>query len=380
MTEEREPPVERSSSPWDATPPMAWQQAQPPPAWQPPLPPPPGWQQYQPWQYQPWQQQPWQQLQSGARPGTARRIVIGVVVGALAVGGLVVSSVLTAHNARSTSAGSQRNASTSLTVPQWSPSSGDGTSPVVPPDGITEASTVGARDGTQMYSDDFHDAGSGWMTGRHALGTAGAGSTYSFGASGYSSVVTGPYHYFSYVPFSEPVAQISVTATATEDAGAPRTGGFGVSCVTNYGESSELRYEFLLNNSGRWFVERRDGILTPTGSPSLLGDGSSHAPDATPTTIVAVCARLADEMTNRVLLFVDDVKVADLVDVAPLRNSGWIGALMTAGGDGNPTTVHFKKVTENRFGSDMPPDDGTDPYGTGPNSVTDPNAQSGSST
>jgi hypothetical protein len=131
----------------------------------------------------------------------------------------------------------------------------------------------------------------------------------------------------------------------------------------------------------RWLVaERRDGISTPTGSPSLLREGSSHAPDVTPTTIVAVCARLADGMTNRVLLFVDYVKVADFLDVAPSHNSGWIGALMTTGGAGNPTTVHFKKVTENRFGSDTPPDDGTNPYGTGPNSATDPNAHSGSST
>jgi hypothetical protein len=322
--------------------------------------------------------------------------VIGIIVVGLVLAGFVVSVVVSIRHARSTLAGIDNGSSTNVTVPQWSQPPGDGTSPVVQPptvpsDGVTQTSPVTATSGTQVYSDDFHDPGSGWLTGKRALGDAGAGATYSFSAAGYNAVVTGPYHYYAYVPFSESVPQISVATTATQDAGAPKTGGFGVSCIANYGHSNEMRYEFLVNNSGHWFIERRDGLPTADTSPSLLREGSAHAPSAAATSVVAVCARLASGVTNRVMLFVNGAQVADLLDIAEPDDGGWIGALMATGGDGGPTTVHFSKVKENRLGSDTStsdgstPDGGTTPDGTtpdknGPNSATDPNSQLGSST
>ena len=182
----------------------------------------------------------------------------------------------------------------------------------------------------------------------------GEGVTDSYTAQGYQVAAIGPYHYFSYVPYTEPLAQIAMTVTATQQPGAPTTGGFGATCVRGLGTPDEIRYEFLVNETAHWFVERRDGVPSADTAPSILRQGTSPAtPGAKPVTVVAVCATLADPTMTRLVVFVNGTKVADLLDVAAADDSGWVGALLASGGKGAVTTLDVSQVSESNLGGQV---------------------------
>lgn len=218
-------------------------------------------------------------------------------------------------------------------------------------DGVTATSPITPTSGTQVFSDDFHDPGSGWLIGQRN------GVSYSYKAGGYQVVATGAYHYFAIAPYTEPLSELALSVTATQNAGAPPTGGFGLTCASAISTQAELHYEFVVNARSRWYVERRDGPPAVGSGPAILRQGSSPVPPGSkPLTLSAVCATLPDGKTTRLVLFVNSQRVADLMDVASAGSAAadWTGELLTAGGNAAPTTVHVSRFTESSLGGPPP--------------------------
>lgn len=199
--------------------------------------------------------------------------------------------------------------------------------------------------GRVVFSDDFGDSGSGWTTQSLPSGT-----TFTYGSDGYVITGSGALHHFSSAPFSVPVPQIQVSMTATQVGGGPNQSGFGVSCrrpPLDVGPASLNRYEFLVENGSRFFVERRDGELSTTTPPLLLKEGSAPAaPGARPITLTATCSTLADGRTTRLVFVVNGRTVADLTDAAPKSSSpGWLSSIVVSTTASAPSTVtvsHFE--------------------------------------
>ncbi len=102
----------------------------------------------------------------------------------------------------------------------------------------------------------------------------------------------------------------------------------------------------MVNGSG-WYLERGQGAVSATLSPSVLGQGAAPAePGNTPMTVEGMCATLADGTTTRLALFVNGTKVADITDqVSSLPQTGWTSGLVVASQAGAPSIVtvsHFQ--------------------------------------
>ena len=198
---------------------------------------------------------------------------------------------------------------------------------------VTESTAVSADRGTVVFADDFHDTSSGWTT-----DTLPSGTTFTYVASGYVVVAKGTLDHFATSPYKKPVPQVAISVTATQSADAPNGAGFGVSCWRGL-DTAEVRYDFIVNTSGDWAIDRRDGGV-PT-KPLVLKQGSSSvALGSTPVVVRGMCATLADQQTTRLLLFAGTQKLTELTDRAPsLPDTGWLADLIVTSDQIHPSIV-----------------------------------------
>ena len=114
-----------------------------------------------------------------------------------------------------------------------------------------------------------------------------------------------------------------------------------------------MRYEFIVNESNEWFIERNEGPVTLSSTPTMLDHGDLPASLGTQDlSITAICATLADGQTTRLALFVGGQKVADITDVASLDSDGWLGAFISSSSDGASSTTTVYAYTESDLGND----------------------------
>jgi hypothetical protein len=197
--------------------------------------------------------------------------------------------------------------------------------------------------GTVIFADDFSDPNSGWDTGTDE------DSTYTYTPAGYSMTTHAPAIFLSYAPDDTPVQQVSLSITAAEAAGTDPDAGFGVSCRRGPDSASQLRYEFTVTGSGRWFIERNQGDLSAQ-TPTTLHAGPTQLPAGAQVTVSAVCATLADGITTRLALFLNGTKVADTLDVSTVDGAGWLGAIMSTNPGSAPATTIVSRYNESALG------------------------------
>jgi hypothetical protein len=196
--------------------------------------------------------------------------------------------------------------------------------------------------GTVVFTDDFHDQGSGWTT-----ETLPSGAHFAYSKEGYVVIAIGGLHHFAFSPFQWPEQQLSARVTATLSSGAALTGGFGIGCFRGTG-TSEIRYELFVGANGRFFVERADGAPSLYVRPTLLKQGTStSSPGTTPLTIEGMCATLRGGQTTRLVLFVGGQRVADIADTADsLPGQGWVAELVVLSSASAHSTVTVTNFTE----------------------------------
>jgi hypothetical protein len=199
---------------------------------------------------------------------------------------------------------------------------------------ITASSTLTAARGLVVFTDDFHDPGSGWKVENSVTD-----GTYSYSSTGYIVVVSGAFDFFSAAPYGQPHEQMSASVTATVSATSPPDAGFGVDCVRPSG-TARLRYQFVVIGDGQWFLQRRDASTENTG-PTILRQGSSFAAaSAAPLTLVGMCATLADGTTTRLAMFLNGAKVLDTTDTGTsLLGGGWFTDLNIVSSQTRASTV-----------------------------------------
>jgi hypothetical protein len=278
------------------------------------------------------------------------------------VGGIVAA-------AHSGSSAPKRSATplSGVTVYPQQPHATTSTAPTAPATGaVTPSSPLGPGSGEQVFSDDFSHESSGWAVGDHQ------GATYAYGPGGYSIAVKGEADWYSWAPNEVSTQQIIMSLTAHESAAAPATSGFGLSCDTG-GQSDRVGYDFLVNETGKWFLERRIGPMSATTSAVLMTRGTSPRPlGSAPLTIAAACANLADNFT-RLVFYIDGAKVADMTDGTPAPRTGWHGGLLSSGSAGRSSTMTATQFTERAFAAGAGGDPPTSPGpSTPPQSSTPP--------
>ncbi len=243
-----------------------------------------------------------------------RNVIIGSIVATLVIVVAVVAISASQSPKTQVSAGTSAAAAQAPTTPPASTS----------PDGITASSPLVLAKGKSVFSDDFTDPESGWDTGTDA------DSTYAYTPDGYSMSSHVPAHFLSYAPYDMPAQQVSLSVTAVEAPGAHPGAGFGVTCRRGPDSTSQLRYEFVVSNSGDWFVERNQGDPSIAAEPTILREGPTQlTPGASALTVSGVCATLADGTTTRLALFINGTKVVDMLNVATADGPGWLGGILT---------------------------------------------------
>jgi len=197
-------------------------------------------------------------------------------------------------------------------------------------------SAITASTGVVIFSEDFHDSNYGWTT-----GTAASGSTYTYSDGAYVAVAKGELHHFVRSPYARPLQELSALVTATQSVDSPDATGFGVTFVRGSGQS-QVRYQFLVLTSGRYFIEVSSGPDSTTNFPNILKSGSAQAPGVTPITIVGACITAADG-TAQLVLFVKGAEVADVTDAQAVSSTGWLSGVDIASRAIRPTTVTFTR-------------------------------------
>jgi hypothetical protein len=261
----------------------------------------------------------------------ARNLVIGGIVLALVV---AVVAVAAAHPRSSTAASAPSAPTPTAQANQSNPTNQPTHSPT--PDGVTASSVLSPMSGVEVYSDDFTDPASGWSIGKDPNG-----AVFAYAADGYTVTSTVAAHWLAYAPYDDPAEQVNLNMTAHESAGAPTGAGFGLVCRRGPDSTSSVRYEFIVNESNRWFIERNQGAVTLSSPPpTILDEGALPARLGTQELqISGICATLADGQTTRLALFVGTQKVADITDVSSLDSEGWLGGLISSGDDVSSTTT-----------------------------------------
>jgi hypothetical protein len=249
--------------------------------------------------------------QAGSRVGLF--VVVGAVVALLAVVAVAVGAVLLG-------AGAPGPAPTTSRL-------------------VTASTTLVAQRGPVVFSDEFHNATSGWST-----QTLPSGTTFSYTAAGYVIVAMGSVDHFADAPYQTPVQQVAISVTATQSTDSPIGAGYGVSCWRGTG-AAELRYDFLVSTGGDWKIDRRDGGI-PTAPQILMQGKSDFRLGSAPLAVQGMCATLADLRTSRLLLFVGTQKLADLVDSATaIPDAGWLPDMLVTSEALQSSTVtatHFE--------------------------------------
>jgi hypothetical protein len=208
-------------------------------------------------------------------------------------------------------------------------------SPSAGPGGSAAATPVGVV----VFTDDFHDAASGWAT-----DTLPSGTTYKYTSNGFEVHAVGALHHIAPAPHGRERQRIAVATTATQSSPAPAGAGFGVTCDRGT-DAEEIRYEFIAFADGTWSIERLDGPLSTSGdTPNVLKSGSLPTkPGAVPMTVEGSCVSVAGSVTTRLGISVNGVKLADLTDDATtLPGAGWYAELLVSSDD-PPTTVIVTK-------------------------------------
>lgn len=339
---------------------------EPPPPWQPsyhqapqgqpylspppapprqPYPPPPAW----PYSYSvapspnPYAHTPASRYAYAPPSHRGRNVIIGTIVATLVIVAAAVEVTGTrAAKPRTRASNQLPNAQSPV-----SPTAPAASSPPSPPstaDGVTASSPLSSPRGTVIFADDFSDPNSGWDTGTDE------DSTYTYTPAGYSMTTHAPAIFLSYAPDDTPVQQVSLSITAAEAAGADPDAGFGVSCRRGPDSASQLRYEFTVTGSGRWFIERNQGDLSAQ-TPTTLHEGPTQLPAGAQVTVSAVCATLADGITTRLALFLNGTKVADTLDVSTVDGAGWLGAIMSTNPSSAPATTIVSRYNESALGA-----------------------------
>jgi len=275
----------------------------------------------------------------------ARNLVIAGIVLALVVAAVVVEAThprsSKASSPRSAPAFAQAPSSTTAPVPsnqanQPSPTTQPTRAPTS--DGVTASSALSPTSGVELFADDFTDATSGWITGADPKG-----ATFAYGPDGYTITSTVAAHWLAYAPYSDPAQQLNLNMTAHESAGARSTAGFGLVCRRGPDSTTDVRYEFIVNESNRWFIERNQGAVSMSSTsslPTILDEGALPTKLGTQSLeISGICATLADGQTTRLALFVGAQKVADITDVSSLDSDGWLGGLLSGGSDASSSTT-----------------------------------------
>ena len=198
-----------------------------------------------------------------------------------------------------------------------------------------------ATSGAVVFSDDFHDASSGWNT-----STLPSGTSFAYRGGKYVVFAKGTLHHYAESPHAQPHRQLTASVTGTQAAGAPDGTGFGVTCRRGLG-AQQVRYQFLVLTGGQFFIEGGMGPDSGTTAPAILKQGSSPvSPGATPLTVAGACMSEHDGKTTRLVLFVNGTSVADVTDVQDLAANGWLGGIDVASRDPNPSTVTVTRYEE----------------------------------
>jgi hypothetical protein len=207
---------------------------------------------------------------------------------------------------------------------------------------VTATTNVAENRGKVVFSDDFHDSGSGWNVGKLPSGTS-----FAYQGGEYVSVAVGDLHHYAYSPYDVPVGQLSSTVTATLSTSASDRTGFGVGCGRGQG-ASRIDYEFLLLSDATWFMERAEGTLNTSRTPSVLKRGTAPtAPGAQPLSLQGLCATFPGSTTTRLVLFVSGHKVGDITDTpSSLPNAAWTAELIIATSGSTPATVRVTSFVE----------------------------------
>ena len=284
----------------------------------------------------------------------ARNLVISGIVLALVVAVVAVEAAhprsSTASSPGSVPAFAQAPASPSAPAPSNQANQPNPTTQPTPgptPDGVTASSALSPTSGVEVFSDDFTDPTSGWSTGADPKG-----AVFAYAPDGYTVTSTVAAHWLAYAPYSDPAQQVNLNMTAHESAGAPTGAGFGLVCRRGPDSTSNVRYEFIVNESNRWFIERNQGAVSMSSTPTILDEGALPAKLGTQELeISGICATLADGQTTRLALFVGAQKVADITDVSSVDSDGWLGGLISSGDDVSSTTT-VAGYTESDLGND----------------------------
>jgi hypothetical protein len=276
------------------------------------------------------------------RAHLGRNLLIGGIVLALVV---AVVAVEAQHPRSSTAVAQPTTPAQTNQANQPSPTTPPSPGPTS--DGVTASSPLSPMSGIEVYSDDFTDSTSGWSTGADPKG-----AVFAYGADGYSVTSTVAAHWLAYAPYDGPAQQVNLNMTAHESANPPTGAGFGLVCTRGPDSTSMVRYEFIVNETNRWFIERNQGTVTMSSTPTILDEGSLPAKLGTQELeISGICATLADGQTTRLALFVGSQKVADITDVSSLDGGGWLGGLISSGDDVKSTTT-VAGYTESDLGND----------------------------
>ncbi len=268
-------------------------------------------------------------------------MIAGIVL-ALVVAVVVVEAAhprsSTASSSGSVPAFTQAHASATAPAPSNQANQpGPTTLPTPAPtsDGVTASSALSPTSGVELFSDDFTDPTSGWSTGADPNG-----AVFAYGPDGYTITSTVAAHWLAYAPYSDPAQQVNLNMTAHESAGAGSSAGFGVVCRRGPDSSANVRYEFIVNESNRWFIERNQGAVSMSSGPTILDEGALPAKlGVQELEMTGICATLADGQTTRLALFIGAQKVADITDVSSLDSDGWLGGLISSGDDVSSTTT-----------------------------------------
>jgi hypothetical protein len=203
---------------------------------------------------------------------------------------------------------------------------------------ITASTNLAASSGTVVFTDDFHDATSGWNS-----AVLPSGTSFGYALGGYVVNGKGTLHHFAEAPFQSALSQLSMSVTATQTAGAPPGAGFGVTCWRGDG-ADRIRYEFVVLAPGTWYLERDGGVDTLTSRGIVLQKGAAKVgPGTSPITIVGVCATL-DGGAVRLALFVNGQRMVDRLDrPGGASEFGWLSGLDVSSRDAGASSVMATK-------------------------------------
>ncbi len=202
--------------------------------------------------------------------------------------------------------------------------------------------------GIEVYSDDFTDSTSGWST-----GTDPKGAVFAYAPDGYTVTSTVAAHWLAFAPYDDPAQQVNLNMTAHESASPPTGAGFGLLCTRGPDSTSMVRYEFIVNETNRWFIERNQGdgddvaqrrrFSTKVLCRRSSARKSSRSPES---------ARRSPTARRRDSRFSSGRKRSLTSPTSPsLDGGGWLGGLISSGDDVKSTTT-VAGYTESDLGND----------------------------